>query len=111
VLTKEAVTEQVAFVGALWLVPAATLTVTVTVPFFCPTLLTEIVVPFTETVATDTSLDTAEITPSPALVTAILPFGVVILSVRDVGFRLRLPAALAIDQLTVLAVVVPSDHL
>ena len=107
-LNRFTVTEQVLFPGALWFVPAATLTVMVVVPYaFAVTVM---VVPETLTVAIPVSPEVAVIAPSPALVTVMVLVFVVLFRVRLLLLRDRLPAAFPMLQLTVLAVVSPPLH-
>ena len=63
------VTLTVLLAGAVWFVPAATVTVIVALPFDTPRMVT--VVPDTLTVATLVLLDDAETAPSPGLVTVM----------------------------------------
>ncbi len=101
-------TVHVLLVGAVWFVPAATLTVIVALPFETPVTVT--VFPLTLTVAVPGALLTALIAPSPALVT-VMPALVVLLSrVIVVGLMDKLPLALPMVQVAFLAVVVPSDQ-
>ena len=81
----------------------------VAVPEVLP--VTVILFPETLTVAIPELPEMAEIAPSPARVTVIVPVFVVLFSVILVGLRLREPAAFPIVQFTVFAVVVPSAHL
>ena len=106
--SKETDTEHVLFAGALWLVPAATLTVMVALPLALPVTVT--VLPLTETVAMLVLLELALIVPSPVLVTTICLLGSRELSAMLDTFRLKDPAAFPIDQETVLAALDPSGH-
>ena len=72
--------------------------------------VTVMIFPDTLTEATLGALETAEIPPFPARVAVIVLDSVAALKVIEVLFRVRLPAALLIVQLTVLAVVLPSGH-
>ena len=109
-LTKAAVISHVLLPGAVWFVPADTLIVITAEPLVWFTLFTVTCVPLTLTVATLVSLDSAEIVPFPARVTLIVPVGLAVFNVREVGVILKLPAALPIVHETLFAVVVPSDH-
>ena len=102
-------TEQVLLAGAVWLVPAATLTVIVALPLaLAVTVTTE---PETLTEATVGALEVAVILPSPALVTVMVSVVFAAVSLMEVLFKDKLPAALAMLQATVLAPVLPSAHL
>ena len=103
---KLTVTLQVWLAGALWFVPAATLTVMVALPLATPVTVT--VVPLTLTVAAAVLLLLALMVPLPARVTVMFLLLLFISSVIVVGLMDRLPAAFPIDQLTVFAVVVLS---
>ena len=94
--------------GAVWFVPAATLTVIVALPLALPVTVT--VFPLTETVATLVLLELALIAPSPARVTVNCLLGSRELSVRLVALRLEEPAAFPMDQATVFAPLDPSGH-
>ena len=74
------------------------------------TAVTVIVVPDKLTVAIDVSDDTAEIAPSPVRVTVIVSVRVDVFKEIVVGLMERLPAAFAMLQVAVFAVVVPSNH-
>ena len=87
---------------------AATFTVTVALPFSRP--VTVIVVPLTCTLATPGALLWALMAPVPARVTVMVLVGLSVSRVRLCGFRLTLPAALPMDQVTVFGSVVPSAH-
>ena len=102
------VTLTVLLAGAVWLVPSAHLTVMVAVPL--PLAVMVMVVPLTLTVATSVLLELAEITPSPLRVAVTVPVAVPPLKVRLLLFSVRLPAALLIFHVMLLAVVVPSLH-
>ena len=80
--------------------------VIVVLPLALPVTVT--VLPDTLTVAAAVSLLTALIVPFPLRVTVMVLLFVVVSSVILVGEMERLPAALAILQLTLFAVVVPS---
>lgn len=87
----------------------ATLTVIVAFPLPCRvTVTTE---PETLTEATVGALEVAVILPSPALVTVMVSVVFAAVSLMEVLFRDKLPAALAMLQATVLAPVLPSAHL
>ena len=101
-------TLQVLSAGAVWFVPAATLTVIVALPFAL--LVTVTVVPLTLTVATLVLLDLAEIAPSPARVTEIVPVLALMFRLMLDLFKARLPTALPMLQVTALAAVLPSGH-
>ena len=92
----------------MWFVPAATFTVTVTLP--SSSAVTFTLLPLTDTLTTSGSPDVAVIAPSPARVTVTEPVGESPFSDSEVGLRLREPAALAMLHATVLAAVVPSLH-
>lgn len=94
------VTEHVLLAGAAWLLPSPTLTVIVADPATFP--VTVMVFPDTLTEATLGALETAEMAPFPARVAVIVLDSVAALKVMEVLFRVRLPAALLIVQLTVL---------
>ena len=103
------VTEHVLLAGAAWLLPSPTLTVIVADPAAFP--VTVMILSDTLTEATLGALETAEMAPFPARVAVIVPDSAAALKVIEVLFRVKLPAALLIVQLTVFAVVLPSGHL
>ena len=107
-LEKFTVTPQVLFCGAVWLLPSATLMVMVALPSATP--VTRTVSPDTSTVATLVLLDCAEIAPFPARFTAIVLNLLEELRVIAVLSKVKLPAALPIDQGAVFAPVPPSLH-
>ncbi len=102
-------TEQILEDGEVWFVPSPTLMVMLADPL--PLAVTVTVVPLTLTVATPVLLDLAEIDPLPDLVTDMVPVKLDALSDRLVLFKLKLPEALAMLQVTDLAPVEPSLHL
>ena len=102
------VTFMVLSLGAVWLVPAATFTVILAVPALRPVIFT--LVPLTSTLAVAVLLDVALITPSPARVTATLSVSEEMFSVTLLFASVRLPAALPMAHVTLLALVLPSDH-
>jgi len=99
-------TAKVFAAGAVWLVPAATLTVTVAEPAASASAV--MMFPATVSFTMPAGLAVAVTAPSPGRVAVTVPVSAEGLRERLAGLRERLPAALPMLHATVFAAVLPS---